>query len=35
MRGMKKTAKKVNGKKNPMMMKAGKKKARSGGKKKR
>jgi hypothetical protein len=31
---MKKTAKKVNGKKNPMM-KMGKKKAKSGGKKKR
>ena len=35
MRGMKKTAKKVNGKKNPMMMKMGEKKAKSGGKKKR
>ena len=36
MKGMRKTAKKVNGKKNPaMMMKAGKKKAKIGGKKKR
>ena len=35
MRGIKKTSKKVNGKKNPMMMKMGKKKAKSGGKKKR